>query len=85
MGAVIEKIIFSGVYQILSAEDEKCRGWEFCYKHHDQIRIYEKPKVGMEWRVDDIIYQNTKQIEVVLTRIVVLCGDRMINPSCLLL
>ena len=37
------------------------------YNKHAQIRIYEKPKAGMEWHVDDIIYQNTKQIEVVLT------------------
>ena len=36
-------------------------------KQHAQIRIYEKQKAGMEWHVDDIIYENTKQIEVVLT------------------
>eukprot|EP00573_Skeletonema_grethae_P001577 CAMPEP_0201691476 /NCGR_PEP_ID=MMETSP0578-20130828/4626_1 /ASSEMBLY_ACC=CAM_ASM_000663 /TAXON_ID=267565 /ORGANISM="Skeletonema grethea, Strain CCMP 1804" /LENGTH=219 /DNA_ID=CAMNT_0048176687 /DNA_START=278 /DNA_END=937 /DNA_ORIENTATION=- len=32
-----------------------------------EIRIYEKQKAGMAWHVDDIIYQNTKQIEVVFT------------------
>ncbi|KAK1737735.1 hypothetical protein QTG54_011507 [Skeletonema marinoi] len=32
-----------------------------------EIRIYEKAKAGMEWHVDDVIYQNTKQIEVVFT------------------
>jgi len=32
-----------------------------------EIRIYEKAKAGMEWHYDDVIYQNTKQIEVVFT------------------
>lgn len=34
---------------------------------HVQIRIYEKTGAGMEWHLDDIIYENTKQIEVVFT------------------
>ena len=32
-----------------------------------EIRIYEKAGAGMEWHVDDIIYTNTKQVEVVFT------------------
>lgn len=32
-----------------------------------EIRIYEKTGAGMEWHVDDIIYTNTKQVEVVFT------------------
>ena len=32
-----------------------------------EIRIYEKNGAGMEWHVDDIIYTNTKQVEVVFT------------------
>ena len=55
--AVIEKIC-SDVYQISSAEGGSLL--QAC-----SVRIYEKQKAGMEWHVDDIIYQNTKQIEVV--------------------
>lgn len=32
-----------------------------------ELRVYEKPGAGMDWHVDDVLYDPTPQLEVVLT------------------